>query len=211
MLPPMGRAASKPPWILFAHGAGAPSTSPWMKHYRSLLERFGPVESFDYAYMAAGKKRPDPMNRLLERHRQVLQQGREQHGNNVILAGKSMGGRMGCHLALTEEVSGVLCLGYPLKGMGATGKLRDQVLIDLKVPACFIQGTRDKLCPLELMKATLKKRSAPSTLHIVESGDHSLEPTKTFLKQNGLQVTDLEAASMAVVAEFLQSLSPSDE
>ena len=206
MLPPMGRAASKPPWILFAPGAGAPSTSPWMKHYASLLERFGPVESFDYAYMAAGKKRPDPMNRLLERHREALQEGRVQHGNNVILAGKSMGGRMGCHLALTEQVSGVLCLGYPLKGMGVAGKLRDQVLMDLRVPVCFIQGTRDKLCPLELMEATLKKRSAPSTLHIVESGDHSLEPTKTYLKQNSLQVADLEAASMAVVAEFLKTL-----
>lgn len=118
-----------------------------------------------------------------------------------------MGGRMSCHLALTETVSGVLCFGYPLVGMGSAGKIRDQVLIDLKVPACFIQGTRDKLCPLDLMEATLKQRTAPSTLHIVESGDHSLEPTKTYLKQNSLQVTDLEAASIAIVAEFLQALN----
>jgi uncharacterized protein len=202
----MGRAAAKPLWILFAHGAGAPASSPWMKHYASLLERFGPVESFNYTYMQAGLKRPDSMIRLLTRHREALREGRARHGNNVLLAGKSMGGRIGCHLAREEEVLGVLCLGYPLKGMGSTGKLRDQVLLDLKTPACFIQGTRDKLCPLDLMEATLKKRQAPSTLHIVESGDHSLEPTKTHLKQNSLQVADLEAASMAVVAEFIRSL-----
>lgn len=202
----MGRVTAGATWFLFAHGAGAPSTSAWMKHYASLLERFGPVESFDYEYMAQGKRRPDPMPRLLERHASALEAGRKRYGDRVILAGKSMGGRVGCHLALTASVSGVLCFGYPLKGMGKQGKLRDQVLLELNAPACFIQGTRDNLCPLDLMESTLKKRTAESTMHIVPTGNHSLEPTKTYLKQNSLQVGDLEADMMVAIESFLQSL-----
>jgi predicted alpha/beta-hydrolase family hydrolase len=177
-----------------------------MKHYAELLSKFGAVRSFDYPYMSEGRKRPDQPKKLIEAHRAALEAGVKEHGPRVVLAGKSMGGRIGCHLALEEEVAGVLCLGYPLKGMGKTGKLRDQVLLDLKAPACFIQGTRDNLCPLDLMQETLKKRTAKSTLHIVETGNHSLEPTKTHLKQTGIAVEDQEAETMAVIESFLRTL-----
>ena len=208
MLPHMGSGGFATDfWFLFAHGAGAPSTSSWMTHYAQLLSQFGPVESFDYAYMIAGKKRPDPMSRLLESHQAALRRGRQKFGDNVILVGKSMGARMGCHLALKEKARGLICFGYPLKSPGKTGKLRDQVLLELKTPACFIQGTRDNLCPLELLQNVLAQRNAPSTLHIVETGNHSLEPTKTFLKQSGLSISDLEDQSMTQIAAFLRHLA----
>lgn len=177
-----------------------------MKHYAKMLSKFGKVRSFDYPYMKEGRKRPDRAAKLLEAHGRELAQGKKKYGQRVVLAGKSMGGRMGCHLALEQDVSGVLCLGYPLKGMGKNAPLRDQVLLDLSVPACFVQGTRDSLCPLELLKKTLRQRKAPSTLHVVESGNHSLEPTKTYLKESGLTAADLEAETMAAVEDFLRSL-----
>ena len=208
MLPPMGRPTTlKALWFLFAPGAGAPSTSAWMSHYRELLANFGPVKTFDYDYMRAGKRLPDRAAALIERHRSELREGVEQYGPNVVLVGKSMGGRIGCHLALEEQVQGVICLGYPLKGVGKTGKLRDQVLFELPAPACFVQGTRDKLCPLELMQETLRNRKAPSHLHIVKTGDHSLQPTKTHLKQNKLRETDLENETMSFIENFLDSLT----
>jgi len=206
MLLAMGSHDVEAPWFLFAHGAGAPSTSDWMLHYKKLLEQFGPVESFNYAYMAEGRRRPDPMPKLLQTHQEKLTEGVKKHGKRVVLVGKSMGGRMGCHLALQEAVSGVICLGYPLKSMGKTGKLRDEVLLELKTPACFIQGTRDNLCPLDLLEDVLAKRKAASTLHVVPTGNHSLEPTKTHLKQTGLSVEDLEGDSMAAISGFLQTL-----
>ena len=193
-------------WFLFAHGAGAASSSAWMKHYAQLLSKFGPVRSFDYPYMAAGKKRPDPAAKLIEAHRAELNAGRKIHGSRAILIGKSMGGRIGCHVALQEDVLGVVCLGYPLKGMGAAGKLRDQVLLDLEKPACFVQGTRDSLCPLDLLKDVLKRRTAPSHLHVVESGDHSLTPTKTYLKTEGLTLEQQEAETMQAISAFLETL-----
>lgn len=177
-----------------------------MKRYCAHLSKFGQVRSFDYPYMKEGKKRPDPAPKLVESHRAELLTGKINWGPRVVLAGKSMGGRIGCHLALEEEVLGVLCLGYPLKSMGKTAALRDQVLFDLKVPACFIQGTRDPLCPLDLMKATLEKRTAESTLHIVETGNHSLEPTKTYLKERGITQEQQEIETMSAIEKFLARL-----
>jgi len=194
-------------WFLLAHGAGASSTSAWMLRYRDLLAHIAPVVSFDYAYMAQGKKRPDPLPELVAQHRAALTQAAQLHGNQVVLIGKSMGGRVGCHLALTDQVLAVICLGYPLVGQGKRAALRDQVLLDLKTPALFIQGTRDPLCPLSLLRNVLQERTAPSELHVVESGDHSLTPTKTHLKQSGLTEADIERSSMKVIADFCGQLS----
>lgn len=174
----------------------------WTHH----LETLGPVVRFDYPYMQAGKKRPDPLPRLLEAHRAQLEEGIAQHGPHVVLVGKSMGGRVGCHLAPQERVLGVVCLGYPLVGMGKSRKVRDQVLLDLPVPACFIQGTRDRLCPLNLLRDVLSKRRADSTLHVVETGNHSLEATKTHLKEQDLTQNDLEAEALEVIEKFVAKL-----
>ena len=115
-----------------------------MKHYKRLLGRFGPVMAFDYPYMKEGRKRPDQMPKLLQAHGAALAKGRKKHGERVILVGKSMGGRMGCHLALEEEVLGVICLGYPLKGMGKAGN-RAIVKTDLSI-ACPA-GTYARIAP----------------------------------------------------------------
>jgi hypothetical protein len=63
--------------------------------------------------------------------------------------------------------------------------LRDQVLIDLRTPVLFVQGTRDKLCPLDLLENSRKKMTAPSHLQVVAGGDHSLLVSKTELKARG--------------------------
>lgn len=177
-----------------------------MQHYANMLAEFGPVRTFDYAYTRQNRKRPDPLPTLIESHRAELASGRADLGPRVVLAGKSMGGRVGCHVALLEEALGNLCLGYPLRGIGTPPKLRDQVLFDLTKPACFVQGTRDSLCPLDLMQETLAKRKAQSTLHIVETGDHSLQPTKTYLKQSGLTLKDQERETMSAIEKFLSAL-----
>lgn len=194
-------------WFLFAHGAGASSASPWMQRYRGLLMQIAPVVSFDYAYMAQGKKRPDPLVHLVAQHQQALQKGAQLHGDQVVLVGKSMGGRMGCHLALSQKVLGVVCLGYPLVGQSKSAPLRDQVLLELKAPALFIQGTRDTLCPVPLLQTVLAQRTAPSRLHVVESGDHSLSPTKAYLKQSQLTEADIERQTMDVIAHFCAGLT----
>ena len=196
------------PAFLLAPGAGAPSSHPRMQDFARALATLGPVRCMDYAYMLAGRKRPDPLPQLIEAHRAALGALREGQANEIVLVGKSMGGRVGCHLAAQEKVAALVCLGYPLCGAGDRNKLRDQALIDLRTPVLFVQGTRDKLCPLDLLAEVRAKMTAPSRLHVVEGGDHSLVVSKTELKAKGATQADADREILAAIGDFLRDLPP---
>jgi len=192
--------------FLFAHGAGAPSSSGWMRRFAELLSSLGNVRSFDYPYMQARKKTPDKLDALIAAHRVEVAALRREcaPGDQLLLAGKSMGGREGCHVALEEPVSGLICFGYPLRGQN--GKLRDEVLLALRTPVLFVQGTRDSLCALPELAEVRKRMTAPSQLFVVEGGDHSLEATKTSLKARGTTQPEVEQQILAAVGAFCSSL-----
>jgi predicted alpha/beta-hydrolase family hydrolase len=162
------------PSILFAHGAGAPSASAWMRAWRDRLAALGDVTTFDYPYMRAGRKAPDRPPVLIAAHKEALAEARGRAQGPVFLCGKSMGSRIGCHVALDEEVAGLVCFGYPLVA-GGSGAVRDQVLLDLRRPILFVQGTRDPLCPVPRLEEVRARMTAPSRLHLVDGGNHSLE------------------------------------
>src|SRR6266513_5543093 len=152
--------------------------------------------------MIQGRRRPDTMPRLIATHRKALAALRAKTSGPIILIGKSMGGRIGCHVALEEEVNGLICLGYPLCAMGNRTKLRDQVLRDLRTPILFVQGTRDQLCPLDLLESVRSQMTAPNFLHVVEGGDLSLQVTKTQLKNAGETQDEVDARVLTAIAQF---------
>ncbi|MEA3163021.1 MAG: uncharacterized protein QOE88_839, partial [Verrucomicrobiota bacterium] len=98
------------PFFVFAHGAGAPSSHPWMQGWISRLSKIGSVTAFDYPYIKSRGRRPDRLPVLIEAHRAALAEARRQHSGPAVLIGKSMGSRVGCHLALEEDVAAVVCL-----------------------------------------------------------------------------------------------------
>ena len=191
------------PFFLFAPGAGAPSTHPWMQKWKHYLESLGEVVLFDYDYMREGTKRPDPPLQLIAAHRFALAEICEKSSGPIFLIGKSMGGRIGCHVALQEEVAGLICLGYPLCGAGDRTKLRDKVLRELETPILFIQGTRDPLCPLDLLEEVRSQMTAPNSLHPVEDGDHSLRLTKRGLQTAGETQDDVDQRILAAISKFV--------
>src|SRR6266513_6027185 len=142
--------------------------------------------------MIQGRRRPDPLPKLIATHRKALTALRAKTSGPIFLIGKSMGGRIGCHVALEEEVSGLICLGYPLCGGGDRTKLRDKVLRELQTPILFIQGTRDPLCPLDLLEEVRSQMKAPNFLHLVKDGDHSLRLTKRGLQAAGETQEDID-------------------
>jgi predicted alpha/beta-hydrolase family hydrolase len=188
------------PVVLFAHGAGAPSSSAWMRRWRKRLAALGEVKAFDYPYMRAGRRRPDPHRVLVDAHIAAVDRAGERR---VILAGKSMGGRIGCHVALDREVAAVVCLGYPL--VSPAGKMRDEVLLALTTPILFVQGTRDPLCPLDTLERVRRRMQAENGLHVVESGDHSLQATKRWLAENGRTQSSVEAAALEAIVAFVSA------
>jgi predicted alpha/beta-hydrolase family hydrolase len=193
------------PLFLFAPGAGAPSTSGWMQGWRARLETLGTVVTLDYPYMLAGRRSPDPLPKLIAAHRAALAEARKRRKGRIVLIGKSMGGRVGCHVALEDSVDGIVCLGYPLKAMGK-GKLRDEVLVALRTPILLIQGEKDNLCPLDLLAETRKRMKAASTLFIVEGGNHSLAAPKTALKRAGRSQDDVDQEILQTIATFVTRL-----
>jgi predicted alpha/beta-hydrolase family hydrolase len=195
------------PLILFAPGAGAPSSHPWIRDWKDRLSEIGDVETFDYDYMREGRKRPDPLPKLIAAHRNALSAARKRHpAQSIILTGKSMGSRIGCHLSLEEEVDGLVCLGYPLCAMGDRTKLRDEVLRALSAPILFVQGTRDPLCPLDLLERVRAQMKTQNVLHVVEGGDHSLRMPKRQLQATGKTQEDIDQQILQAIAEFISGL-----
>jgi len=178
-----------------------------MQGWKKRLSGIGAVETFDYDYMCEGRKRPDPLPKLIAAHRKALSQTRERHrAESTILVGKSMGGRVGCHLSLEEKVDALVCLGYPLCAMGDRTKLRDEVLRSLKTPILFVQGTRDSLCPLDLLERVRNEMKAPNFLHLVEGGDHSLRVPKRQLQEKSKTQEDIDHEILKAVGGFVDQL-----
>jgi hypothetical protein len=185
--------------FLLAHGAGLPSSHPWMVGWAARLRALGPVTAFDYPYMAAGRKRPDRHPTLLAAHLAAL----DALGSpdDVVLIGKSMGGRIGCHAALERSVRAVVCLGYPL--VSGSGKVRDEVLVAQRQPVLFVQGTRDRMAPLDQLEAVRAKMDVRTAVHVVETGDHGLLITKTHTKRTGITQDDADADALEAIRTFL--------
>jgi len=190
------------PLVLFAPGAGAPSSSPWMSAWAERLGTLGDVVRLDYPYVLAGRRSPDRLPVLVEAHRAALAAARAGRSGPVVLAGKSMGSRVGCHVALEERVDALVCLGYPLRGV--RGELRSEVLLALRTPILFVEGSRDALCPLDALEEVRRRMRAPSALHVVEGGNHSLEVGVRALRAAGETQADVDARALAAIAAFLR-------
>lgn len=192
------------PLFLFAPGAGAPSSHSWMQRWKERLDSIGEVVTFDYDYLREGRRRPDPLPTLIAAHQAALRDARQSSNQPVFLIGKSMGGRIGCHVSLKESVKGLICLGYPLCGGGDPQKLRDKVLRELRTPILFVQGTRDALCPLDLLEKVRADMTAENFLQVVEGGDHSLTVAKKQLQAANENQEEVYQRVLAVIEKFVR-------
>ena len=136
------------------------------------------VLTFNYPYAEAGKSRPDSKERLLECHRAALASLAERIGNGVVLAGRSMGGRMGTYLAAEgAAVLGVVSYAYPLHPPGQPDKLRVDHLREIKMPMLFFQGSSDPLSRSDLFDRYV--RSLPAAEVEDMEANHSLGGVKS--------------------------------
>lgn len=172
--------ASAETTVILAHGAGASLDHQFMAFFASALAEGGVrVVRFNFLYMEAGKKAPDRAPVLESTYQAVLESVAEPGRRAPFIGGKSMGGRIGTHLAAEgAETSGVVLLGYPLHPPGRPEKIRDEHLAKIKVPMLFVEGTRDPFCPLETL-AKVRQKLPTSELLVVEDGDHSLKVRKS--------------------------------
>jgi len=160
------------PSILLAPGAGAGQSHPFMAGLRERLAAAGhPTLTFDYPYMAGGRRAPDRLPVLLDCHRAALLR-LQRRGLPVVLAGKSMGGRVASHLAAEHPGAvALVCYGYPLVSP-STGEERSTAhLAGMGIPVLFVSGSRDRLAPLPLLRR-VAAGTAGADLEVIEGGDH---------------------------------------
>lgn len=186
--------------VLLAHGAGAGQDHPWMQTVAGGLSAAGfPTMTFNYAYTEAGRKSPDRPPKLKAVHHAAADRLAAYSGR-VVLAGKSMGGRMGSHVAGDDAwpAAALVYFGYPLVPMGRGEPRPTDHLQRIEAPQLFVAGTRDRLSPPSAIEPLA--RSVPDgTFLPVEDGDHSLRVPKRAGRSN----EDVLAETVASVAEWL--------
>ena len=186
--------------IVLAHGAGLPMDAEFMQYFaESLASRGFFVLRFEFPYMAAtredGKRRPpNPANVLLETFRSVAENVRRP----IVLAGKSMGGRIASMLADELQAEALVCLGYPFHPVGKPDRLRIDHLQTIQTPTLICQGDRDPFGNRQQVDAY--DLSSTINVHWVPDGDHSFVPRKS----SGRDTAQNWAEAVDAIVGFLQ-------
>jgi predicted alpha/beta-hydrolase family hydrolase len=178
---PAGHRPGTTAGLILAHGAGGDMHGPLVECLWREVGAQLPALRFNFPYREAGRRAPDRAARLENAYRQALRafEGSPAEPRPVIAGGKSMGGRIATHLAAAgEQLGGLVLLGYPLHPAGRPDRLRDAHLPAVRCPLLFIQGSRDRLCDLDLLAPVLRRLEAPYHLHVIEEGDHSFRVPK---------------------------------
>ena len=164
--------------VLLAHGAGTNQDHPGVVGLgHGLVRRGHQVLTFNYPYTEAGRRRPDRQATLLACHLAALRWLRSRD-ETIVMAGRSMGGRMASYLAAEGETcAGLVLYGYPLHPPGRPEKLRADHLSGIRVPMLFITGSRDSLATPELFDRWIRPLQTATT-EVVQDADHSFRIPK---------------------------------
>ncbi len=137
---------------------------------------------YNFPYMEAGRGGPNPAPVLVETVRAaVAEASRLAPGLPLFAGGKSMGGRMTSKAAAAgrlPDVLGLAFFGFPLHAPGKVSADRGAHLVDVALPMLFLQGTRDKLASLDLLRPLLGSVRPSPVLHVVADADHGFHVPK---------------------------------
>jgi uncharacterized protein len=190
--------------IVLAHGAGAPMDSPFLDHFaRGLAVRGLRVVRFEFPYMQArrsGRRLPPDRPPVLSAcWREVVTTlgGARQ----LVIGGKSLGGRIASLVADEVSAGGLVCLGYPFHPPGKPKVLRVEHLRTLGTPTLIVQGTRD---PLGSQEEVADYSLSPAIrVHWIADGDHSLKPRARSGRTEKQNLAD----ALEAIADFVAGLA----
>ena len=158
-----------------------------------LAERGIATLRYQFPYMEKGSKRPAPPAIAHAAVRAAVREAaRTCPGLPLLAGGKSFGGRMTSQAQAIEALAGVrglAFLGFPLHPAGKPSSDRAKHLGDIQIPMLFLQGTRDALADLSLLKPVVKDLGSRATLHLLEGADHSFHVLKSSWR-NDREVMD---------------------
>ena len=164
--------------VLLAHGAGAGQDHRGIVTIaEALVEQGHPVLTFNYPYVEAGRRFPDRQETLLRCHRAAAA-WLERRCERIVMAGRSMGGRMASYLAVEgQPCAGLVLYAYPLHPAGKPDRLRADHLPRVPVPMLFFTGRKDRLALPHLVEEHLM-RLGRAVVEIIPDADHSFRVPK---------------------------------
>jgi len=190
---------------ILAHGAGAGMTHPFMEAMADALAARGMATlRYQFPYMEKKSRRPDPP-KIAEAcvRAAVAEAARLAPDLPLIAGGKSFGGRMTSQAQATVPLPGVrglVFLGFPLHPAGKPSDARGEHLTRVRVPMLFLQGTRDKLAELSLLRPRCMQLGA--RLHEIGEADHSFHVPA----RSGRKDTDVLAELAETIAGWAGQL-----
>src|SRR5437868_3448593 len=190
-------------WLLvLAHGAGAGMTHPFLEKLAGeLAEARVATLRYQFPYMEERRHVPDRAPVAAATVAAAVQAAAKASPDLILLAGgKSFGGRMSSQAAsqgLLEGVRGLVFFRFPLHPPNKPGTKRAEHLAKVPMPMLFLQGTRDTLADLKLLRPICADLGARATLQIIETADHSFH----VLKSSGLS----DAAALRGLAQTTAS------
>ena len=178
------RPANARACYVLAHGAGAGMRHAAMEAIAAgLAERGIATLRYQFPYMEKGSKRPDPPPVAHAAVRAAVAEAAKRcAGLPLFAGGKSFGGRMTSQAqakAPLDGVKGLAFFGFPLHPAGKPSAERAKHLADVKLPMLFLQGRRDALAELDLLRPVVKGLGRNATLHLAEGADHSFHVLKS--------------------------------
>lgn len=196
---------------VLGHGAGAGMRHPFLERVaRDLGERGVATLRYQFPYLEAGKKRVDPPGIAEATVRAAIGAATDEAPELPLFAGgKSFGGRMTSQALAKkpdERVRGLVFHGFPLHAAGRPGRDRAAHLFDVPIPMLFLQGTRDALADLDLMRSVTEEIGDRATLHIVEGGDHSFG----VLKRDGRSAQEVFEELADTVRRYFEEVLRGD-
>jgi predicted alpha/beta-hydrolase family hydrolase len=173
---------------VMAHGAGAGMTHPFMAAIANgLAERGIATLRYQFPYMEQGSRRLDPPKVAQAAVRTAVAAASRLLPELALFAGgKSFGGRMTSQAQAASPLPGVrglVFLAFPLHPAGRPSDERGAHLLAVQIPMLFIQGTRDQLAELQLLRTRVGQLGARATLRLFEDADHAFHvPARTGRK-----------------------------
>ena len=182
--------------LVMAHGAGAGMNHSFMSAISNELAAAGIATlRYNFPYMQQHRRVPDPPPVLTATVAAAVNVAAKSNpGLPLFAGGKSMGGRMTSQAAAGQSLQGVkglIFFGFPLHPPKRPSTKRADHLKQVSVPMLFLQGTRDELADLSLLRPICGELGSQVTLHIIDGADHSFHVLKRSGKTDAEVLADL--------------------
>ncbi len=191
--------------VVFAHGGGSDLADPLLVSLaNALTERSYLTLRFNFPFAEAGKRTtadsPEQLERAYKAALNILGRDPTALPARLIVGGMGLGARVAAGLVADRlEADGLFLLGFPLHPQGKPEKSDPEVLYRATAPTLFVQGTRDRRCEPNALRAALRRVGAPMELYDVEKADSAFRVPR----RSGRTNEEVQAEVLGVLSNWI--------